>query len=905
MGAAVERIFAWDSEALLADVESAYRAASLSSEWHKEQEAIAEALRQIARVLPASRYRPISVLGIGGSSLVLRVADALFPTVDNALKFPRPISGLAVAVSEMLAKELRFLAEIRYTGIVRMLYYRVIPDVQPFGSLPFYLMEVVEGASSKSYMREQANESGLLNTMMSVAKTLEYLHTFSDAPYVHLDIKPQNIVIASDGQPVLLDLGTCKKIGRDQEQTVLALTRDYAHPGLTRLLVTQETNARSAIGLINRQLIDPSWDLWSFGRTILDWMGVRYEDGSLEPGALAEKLNAYTRKYLFLLCARLLSDYQAHWLLEKVGVDELFIKSLAIKTPSQLIAQIGKLDGSYDPIREVDELATASTGSIQAAPGIHVKNTARLTRTLEHRLFRRLSGVTQLGIVSQVFPGAKHSRREHSLGTYGNVCRMLKALYADPLSPLFRQILEEQDIREILLASLLHDLGQFPMAHDLEDVDDKVFDHEELTQAMLRGVWRTGKRGSKTIRFESLSPIFDAWQTGAERVIGILNAKAKSNAATQKDKLLRSIISGPLDADKLDYLFRDARYTDVPYPSGIDVDRLFRCLTTVVVPKIPGGAQNVPAIGVHAKGRIAAEFMTMSRYAMFSQVYWHHAVRAQKAMLSRAVAALIAPMSAIKTEEFRAQFLDMVCALPESMYRKPVGQAELALEEGAKPAEAVEANFGVGTDLVATDAAVLTWLRDHLISAHLPEAELLQGLLTRKLFKRLWVVGHSTVSERDWNELCDLWERLTTKQKNRAAHSFERKITARLVGENRAQNVTTMPASEAKSLAARLTDSRTPWLLVDMPGAKSGSDVGLHYVSEVQARRMRKDDRAIGTLEASSAWKQYAGDLRTVAGNVRVFCDERLIETVDASISQEVGFEDLLSVVQSESTTSD
>ena len=64
---------------------------------------------------------------------------------------------------------------------------------------------------------------------------------------------------------------------------------------------------------------------------------------------------------------------------------------------------------------------------------------------------------------------------------------------------------------------------------------------------------------------------------------------------------------------------------------------------------------------------------------------------------------------------------------------------------------------------------------------------------------------------------------------------------------------------------------------------------------------MRKDDAAVGAVEESAAWKRYAGDLRSEAGKVRVFCAESLVETIDISISQIQGFADLLEVVQAAS----
>jgi len=81
---------------------------------------------------------------------------------------------------------------------------------------------------------------------------------------------------------------------------------------------------------------------------------------------------------------------------------------------------------------------------------------------------------------------------------------------------------------------------------------------------MLRGKWEKKKKGSRVIVFDSLDTIFKLWKTDAESIIRVLNAKAASVSASPRDKLLRSLISGPIDADKLDYLFRDARELGLP-----------------------------------------------------------------------------------------------------------------------------------------------------------------------------------------------------------------------------------------------------------------------------------------------------------------------------------------------------
>jgi serine/threonine protein kinase len=893
----------WNSEILLRQIAGAYQAARLSHQWRVEAEPVRNALEKISARLPAARYAPVGVLGIGGTSIVIRVADSLFPSVDNALKFPRPIPGTAAAMARMMAAELQNLAEIRDVGLVRMLYYRTIPDVQPYGDLPFYLMEAVDGLQSTQYFAANAvDENVFLSILVGLATTLRYLHEHPAGPFVHLDLKPQNIVITRGNRPVLLDLGTCKRLTGSADQTVVAVTTEFAHPRLVRMLSERngQNSDRSELQMtLPRTAIEAGFDVWGFGRVVLDWIGVRFDSGALREGALVERITPYSRKFLFLLLARIFADDPPSWLVKRVGVDEELIRELAITKSVEVVEQLNRLTGEANPLQLVPELARALTGSIQAAPGVHVPNTGRLSKTISLDLFRRLNSVTQLGIVSQVFPSAKHTRREHSLGTYGNVCRIMWALYEDNNSPLFRQLINDSDLRTTLVCALFHDLGQFPLAHDLEDIAPKVFDHEELTEAMIRGIWRTGKAGSKAIRFGTkVEEILSLWNLSSKRVIEVLKAKPLSTTATMKDKLMRSIISGPLDADKLDYLFRDSRNTDVPYPNGIDVERLVRCLTVVVVDR---NGQKIPCLGVYAKGKVAAEFVTLSRYAMFMQVYWHHAVRAQKAMLCRAVSALLSTQTQNQIEAMRSRFYHFVCGLPDTLFSPATQSSQLSLVDDENGnADVIPLYLGSSTDLFATDAAVLNWLRAELESHELPEAELLARVISRDLYKRLWTVPRVLHEWREWDTICEAWEKLTPRQRNVAALRFEEDIAAAMGIDGIAKDVTMFSANDALSLIKQLKHGKKPWLLIDLPSAKPGSEIGMNIVTESQARRMRKDDRVVGNIQQSFAWQHYAEDIGKNGGNIRIYCDRRLVDTIDASLTSEKALAILRSALEAQ-----
>lgn len=474
---------------------------------------------------------------------------------------------------------------------------------------------------------------------------------------------------------------------------------------------------------------------------------------------------------------------------------------------------------------------------------------------------------------------------------------MVKALYDDQASPLFRQLFHANDIHALLLASLLHDLGQFPLAHDLEEIDKNIFNHGDLTIAALKGAWDKKQKGSRKINFDSLEPVLNEWGVTSERILKILSAKPKNIEASVKDKLLRSLLSGPIDADKLDYLLRDGRQLDLPYPNGVDVERIFVCVTTVVISRLEGGYTDIPVLGIQAKGKVSADFLTFARYALFSQAYWHHTVRSQKAMLFRAVEALLAQHNnSAKLREFQSDFIEMVISLPESLYLQPPIQKNFFDINVITRPTIGTGKTERGSNLAATDAAVLAWLHERLSKINQPEAMLISGILTRKLFKRLWVVSRK-METAYWDKILNLWGQLKREHRHKVSHVFEELLSQKLLG-NGYKNVTTMAKQTASDRIERATKGQTPWLLIDIPGTRPGSDVPLFYVLEGQRRALRKDDRSVGSLQKSDVWDQYAKNLLSAAGKVRVFCDPALVDSVEASVDWREGVELLITSLE-------
>ena len=258
-------------------------------------------------------------------------------------------------------------------------------------------------------------------------------------------------------------------------------------------------------------------------------------------------------------------------------------------------------------IPEVQSLEISS-GLLRIPSQIDVPVTPRVTRIIDTPVFQRLKRISQLGLVAFVYPAANHSRFEHSLGVYRNCLLFVKQL---SWLPQFVELVTAEQVEALLLAALLHDVGHWPFCHPIEDMRlDGIPRHENLAKQWLADD-----------QLQSL--IAEDWNADPELVVRIITRKTESKA----ENLLASILSGPIDIDKLDYLYRDSLHAGVPYGQNLDTSRLIRSLCL---------NESGDAIAISSKGRTAAELMVFARYVMFSEVYWHHAVRSATAMLQRA-----------------------------------------------------------------------------------------------------------------------------------------------------------------------------------------------------------------------------------------------------------------------------
>lgn len=289
-----------------------------------------------------------------------------------------------------------------------------------------------------------------------------------------------------------------------------------------------------------------------------------------------------------------------------------------------------------DLLSEVPELLSlTSAGRVRLPELIQVPFTPRVRAVVDHPHMQRLRSVRQLSLSYFVFPGAVHTRFEHSLGVFETAARYLLALTSHPKNEEFTRSLTLRDVESFLLAALLHDIGHYPFAHVLEDLDGEIPDHIGLLRPML-----TGAIGEiyPSLKLSPATPplgevILRHWRSAsiddiAYYVSGELS-EDRPGVGTEVRPLLRSLLDGPVDADKMDYLYRDSIHCGVPYGRFIDRDRFFSALTVA--------SGTTPRLALTGKGRIGMELLAYARSAMYSEVYWHHASRAITVMLNAAL----------------------------------------------------------------------------------------------------------------------------------------------------------------------------------------------------------------------------------------------------------------------------
>lgn len=327
---------------------------------------------------------------------------------------------------------------------------------------------------------------------------------------------------------------------------------------------------------------------------------------------------------------------------------------------------------------EYPSLFHFSEGYLRLPVWGHIPLDSRLRSVISHPLFFRLRGIRQLSFVEYIFPGATHTRLEHSIGVFHLTRQVMQTLVQNPASESGRDLLTDETIRMLLAGALLHDMGHYPHAHLLENLKlssqdrDGFIHHQEMAEDLL-----FEKRDGV-----SLADVLETeWQVDPKRVLSVIRGDKKMEP-------LGKILSGNLDPDKMDYLVRDAHHCAVPYAS-VDTARL---IESFVFDK------ERSRLAITNKGIASFESLVFSKYMMTRHIYWHHTVKTFGAMMKR-----------------------LVQDLMDDHILDPVTLKNLFYQSG--------------------DEQLLFRLRAETEKTGFPSLELLDGIIDRKPYKKLAVFG--------------------------------------------------------------------------------------------------------------------------------------------------------------------
>jgi len=829
---------------LLAELKLLYsRSASLQQAWTTEELQLTAILPRVFDELEHTYIEPFPI-GVGGSGIVFRIKDKWL-RLTRALKLARPVVGKQELLASLLREETDKLLRLAHPNLVRV-YARGNIDVGDT-TAPYYVMDYIEGVQDTSsyFKTHKVDDSEFVSVVEKILSAVEYMHSAGE---VHMDLKPANVLMTAGSEPVISDLGFAKVMKTDSGYTLIGGTEGYIHPGARKYLLEAEDENRLR-GEAPRNEVKPAWDLYSLGRTFLSFLAQIESRGD-------RPLTPYTHRYLKLVGCRLL-DGENGVNDTALGIAVNSYTELKYRSAAEAHQDILKLTGGYDISRQVPELNPYTPDTIQASTLATTPFTKRVADLLGETELKALGTFSQLGLLNLIYPTATHTRLEHTIGTFAMIVRYINALYNDPLNPIFRQIMSEQDIKAVLVAALVHDIGHYGLAHDLEEAEPDIFDHEERTRHLLK----TSDQLTKVIGGHSDTENKPGlvWDIPVDRVIAVLAARPWTTEGGLRDRMLHALLSGPMDADKLDYLVRDSQNLGLAYGRVIDVERLLRCLT--IVTKVIG-QETYATLGIYEKGRVTAEAVAFARYALYGSVYWHHAYRAIKAMLHRLVWEYLHDLDVADAKRHegivkvaRAQLYDFLT---------PTESSGPQLQLMAGPA------LPVATAINSGDRAVLEWLGTKGGDVG---HEMVKLIGERRIYKRLVAVSRERRSEGD--TLWPLISRLLGRSDWRLQLDIQKRFQRRV-----RDAVEKAPAPDAPSSVVT-ADARNRFiveagdrvlLLVDYPADKSGGSSGLEYLLEEDRRRLKFDELAVAKMERSAVWDALRDNFRDSIGKARIYC---------------------------------
>lgn len=824
--------------------------------WDSEKDKLKRFLIEIEKLIE-NRYYFEAPINVGGIGVISKVIDKNLE-IPFALKCARPMKDKEPLLNKIISSEISHLKAISHQNVITIFFK---DEVNVDGKeWPFFIMEFIEDPIDgfKYIKNNKPNYDMLLNFFIQWTKGLKYFHSRNT---IHGDVKLENILISSSGTLKISDLGSARLLSPgDQNTTTIAFDKNYAHPKLRELIYNpHETDPNRFRGEIKRSELKEIFDIYALGKNLIRVLKM-YDVTEYDI------LPNYYRQYFHLMATRMLDGLNYTEDEKALGLETEIYNQICYKDINEILIDLKKLQGGFDLYKEIPELNENYPRTIQISSHTKAPLTQRIINLLKSPLVRKLAGVSQLNLVTQVYPTATHTRFEHTLGAMYNVARYCISLWNDPINPFFRQIMNTKELNLVLITAIIHDIGHYPLAHTFEEVDNKIFSHHGIAEQLLND-----KKNKYSL--ELIQIIKNDWGIEKEEIIELFKLDINETTAPIKLKILHTLFDGPIDADRVDYLIRDSEHLKLTYGNIIDFDRLLKCLTIIFEKGI---------LGIHEKGKIPAESIAFARYAMYGTVYWQHTIRSARSMVIRAL------WEALEKEGYKKikkEFYNAILKIPnlfESIEEKEPIQLFPDKEIGDTiQITSVKNYFIEALQLSFTDYQMLLWVYE---KTNEYGKDLIKMVINRNSFKRLLVI-----SERQnpnlWDELNDLIRNYNWDVKLMFQRMVQKELVEALSSLDDSKRTTTVMQREKTDVIFSRSNRGEILFIVDLPFQRQKNDE-LFFLTEARIHGPLGyvSDRV--KLEDSILWTQLTGNnFIKYIGKVRIFCHPDIIETCMSCLS--------------------
>lgn len=544
-------------------------------------------------------------VGEGGSGIVY-AANQIFSSstevcAKRAVKFfsyrDDLIDKLGYISKDNFDIEIENISRFNHQNILKVIdgnYYNIMIDGTEQVSIPYTVTEFIDGPNLETLFDSSnetlctkifKSEEAVFSLFSQIISGIEYLHKNN---FFHCDIAPKNIFIKSDADGEFLatigDLGAGKTtLPQKFEKTRIIGTRNYMPTEVQAVKdkdVTYEVFCK----------LQPQWDIFS---TVKTFKEIIYNIKS-----------SSIFKFDF-------------WNLDRF--DEKLSES-NYNTISDISADIERLRPISSQILNLDELSEASKSVNQILLPINSAYLSRRMRKIsKHDMILRLMDVPQLLEGASTFPGANHTRYEHSLGTYE---LMRKAMLSLLRNKEYAKFFSEKYVIVGLLAALLSSLANFPYSYAISELQTQepiLFPKITPRQLFNDLINHKSEVTNKSLS-DCIDELFGSYMLNVSDIEYVVFGRGDDVLRNRELDVLNHILNSSVGVRVLDYMMRDSHHIGLTYK--IDSDDLFKSMS------ISHGE-----FCLRQSGITSAEQIITNRYWLFKRIYWSDPNRANAALL--------------------------------------------------------------------------------------------------------------------------------------------------------------------------------------------------------------------------------------------------------------------------------